>query len=356
PTHDAKHGAVWARPAPSVHLVSSHRCARIMAEVRLVDEFFVELFSSVKNVLLEPDNHLGQERVINIDRRGVAHAAGVESGDEWRPELGEDGLTFMKNAQSLVLEGKDGQAATLSRRRAIPTSSHATVEQALLRNLASAGRSEGERFEVLQAIAMGDGETRVRSLRDRRRRSREGRETAIARVQARQDCFIHLVGRNLAGARVQGLLQSRRLLSQSEKSSRRLQELFHECLGEYEKARLRGVRRDWALVDDKREELRARLDSLRWARFCARLENDALGLVEAKDLGPRGPNRGAFLMAAARVAPFLSSGRLAGSQVVRVIAVKPVEAASLSPGGGQWAGTAARGRPRAEVDGREGAA
>eukprot|EP00903_Cladosiphon_okamuranus_P011406 g10749.t1 len=86
-------------------------------------------------------------------------------------------------------------------------------------------------------------------------------------------------------ARAQGMTKTRRLQLQCADSTRRLQELLHECVGEYEKARLRGLRRRRLSAEACDSVLAAKILDLRWSRFCSRLEEDALGLLSARDMG-----------------------------------------------------------------------
>jgi len=57
-----------------------------------------------------------------------------------------------------------------------------------------------------------------------------------------------------------------RLLLQSADSARRLQELLHECVGEFEKARLRGARRRMLSAEARDAVLAGRILDLRCVR------------------------------------------------------------------------------------------
>ena len=54
----------------------------------------------------------------------------------------------------------------------------------------------------------------------------------------------------------------------------RLKELIYECIGEFEKGRLRGISRSSYLDDTVKEELKNKLEQLRWKRFTMRLQTD----------------------------------------------------------------------------------
>jgi uncharacterized protein YifE (UPF0438 family) len=66
----------------------------------------------------------------------------------------------------------------------------------------------------------------------------------------------------------------RRLEQQRTNADRRLQELLFECLGEYEKARLRATRRSEHLSSMVDEQLQACAQSMLWSHFLARLEEE----------------------------------------------------------------------------------
>lgn len=59
-----------------------------------------------------------------------------------------------------------------------------------------------------------------------------------------------------------------RLLLQSADSTRRLQELLHECVGEYEKARLRGARRRRLSAEACDSVLAGKILDLRYVCVC----------------------------------------------------------------------------------------
>ncbi|CAN0498609.1 unnamed protein product, partial [Ectocarpus sp. 12 AP-2014] len=185
----------------------------------------------------------------------------------------------------------------------------------------------------------------LRDLSERRQHADMARRARLAHMAARRDAFGHLAECRLAQARAQSLAKTRRLLLQSADSTRRLQELLHECVGEYEKARLRGARRRRLSAEACDSVLAGKILDLRWSRFCSRLEEDSLGLVVARDLGdptaitaaagdPPHPTsvaaRGGDAAAAAAatkvaslVAPLLASRGLGDARVLRVVALSP---------------------------------
>ncbi|CAM9180764.1 unnamed protein product, partial [Laminaria digitata] len=216
---------------------------------------------------------------------------------------------------------------------------------------------------ALQRVIEENADKALGNLRERRRRAALARQTALARTASRSAAFAHSAKCRLAQARAQGLVKSRRLLLQGADATRRLQELLHECIGEYEKARLRGARSRRLSAEACETVLRGKILDLRWSRFCSRLEDDALGLVKAYDMGnPAGPAQhpgshgrrtasvssalAADAAGARSVAslldPLLASCGLSDSRILRVVALCPCsgsvtesgETASNGGGGG----------------------
>ncbi|CAM9334326.1 unnamed protein product [Ectocarpus sp. 6 AP-2014] len=209
---------------------------------------------------------------------------------------------------------------------------------------------------VLHNAIEKNAEETLRDLSERRQHADMARRARLAHMVARRDAFGHLAECRLAQARAQSLAKTRRLLVQSADSTRRLQELLHECVGEYEKARLRGARRRRLSAEACDSVLAGKILDLRWSRFCSRLEEDSLGLVVARDLGdpmaitaaagdPPHPTsvaaRGGDAAAAAAatkvaslVAPLLASRGLGDARVLRVVALSPCSGSGGGGGGG----------------------
>ncbi|CBN75274.1 hypothetical protein Esi_0076_0080 [Ectocarpus siliculosus] len=221
---------------------------------------------------------------------------------------------------------------------------------------------------VLHNAIEKNAEETLRDLSERRQHADMARRARLAHMVARRDAFGHLAECRLAQARAQSLAKTRRLLLQSADSTRRLQELLHECVGEYEKARLRGARRRRLSAEACDSVLAGKILDLRWFRFCSRLEEDSLGLIVARDLGnptaittaagdPPQPTsvaaRGGDAAAAAAatkvaslVTPLLASRGFGDARVLRVVALSPCHGGGGGGGPGSTSADSHRRRSR----------
>ena len=88
-----------------------------------------------------------------------------------------------------------------------------------------------------------DAGARLRRIRRQASLARRRRAARVARLDARRATLATHVAATLEGAGLRNSLYERRLAGQLDSASRRLQELLHECLGEYAKARARALER-----------------------------------------------------------------------------------------------------------------
>eukprot|EP00904_Undaria_pinnatifida_P008643 jgi/Undpi1/4909/HiC_scaffold_19.g08261.m1 len=321
------------------------------------DDLIVNLFAAVQSAL-------GKESVQQCSSSALAAAVTTDPPYLYQAVTSTISKHIEKTSPATGAPDDDGAAMRIDVRgggKAVPEAGRSLTsafdlglceaDQASLQAVLAKGQAAGERGggqlegdeRATQRVVEENANKALQSLRERRRRAALARETALSRMASRSAAFAHSAKCRLAQARAQGLVKSRRLLLQGADATRRLQELLHECIGEYEKARLREARIRKLSAEACDSVLHGKILDLRWSRFCSRLEDDALGLVKAYDMGnPAAPaqsssshgrrasvasslaaNAAAAQSVGVLLGPLLARCGLSDSRILRVVSLCP---------------------------------
>ena len=139
---------------------------------------------------------------------------------------------------------------------------------------------------LLQRMSSVKARRTLSEIRSQREFHRDRRLTRIAALQLKRSKLQGVLSRTKALIDLRDSLYLRRLEQQRESAERRLQELLFECLGEYEKARLRALRRSQYLGASVDSQLDDCVSTMHWAQFLVRAEDEVQGSLVLQNIDP----------------------------------------------------------------------
>ena len=126
----------------------------------------------------------------------------------------------------------------------------------------------------LAAQSLASSERTITEIRRQRDFLKERHSSTIAALEFRAHRAHSRIQMAQATVELRDTIFHRRLEHQRDNANRRLQELMFECLGEYEKARLRASRRSQHLSSIVDNQLQACTQTMLWSHFLLRLEEE----------------------------------------------------------------------------------
>eukprot|EP00636_Phaeomonas_parva_P000207 CAMPEP_0118857104 /NCGR_PEP_ID=MMETSP1163-20130328/4343_1 /TAXON_ID=124430 /ORGANISM="Phaeomonas parva, Strain CCMP2877" /LENGTH=1033 /DNA_ID=CAMNT_0006790357 /DNA_START=145 /DNA_END=3246 /DNA_ORIENTATION=+ len=199
------------------------------------------------------------------------------------------------------------------------------------------GDDDPKRLAQSLSVVAAQGEAtelddRVALLRRRRRLLRVERQNRIAQLQARKLALAQRLVEGVDNAKAKHVLNARLMHQQLETTSRRLQELLFECLGEYEKAYRRLVIRNAFQIQNVDNRLKEVRLQLAFTRFAERVCADFLGFVRYVDVDTGAPDfRKLSTLVAHRLVHSAAKKDLGGFAVQRILVFAPDYQGSAPP-------------------------